>query len=331
MTLASQIEEMFRTELQLGGRAAYQYALLAKVKKRELTVDGLPCVLIYNPGRVKSVMADVSPSALANRPCFLCPDGLEHLQQTYEWEKYYIRVNPFPIFRPHFTISSVRHEPQHLTGHYADMLRLAALLPEYCIFYNGPHCGASAPDHMHFQAIPIGTLPLRRWCDIHMPPAVDPLTQMQPERQPIVQQVPVFCPSAYLLTSRSLAQMEQALWQLIDSQCSDYNVISWVCAGYYRSLIFFRSKSRPDCFYAEDPAERLLFSPATVEMAGVAVVASEDTFERMTAERLRAIIRACRTRKNIQEYNPHYYEKAISSQCRHHVGTRYPFLPKWSV
>lgn len=291
MTLASQIEEMFRTELQLGGRAAYQYALLSKVKRRELNVDGLPCILLFNPGRIRSVMADVSPEALAARPCFLCPDGLEHLQQTFQWEKYYIRVNPFPIFRPHFTISSVRHEPQRLEGHYANMLRLAALLPEYTLFYNGPQCGASAPDHMHFQAIPIASLPLQRWCDIHMPPAVDPLTQVQPERQPIVQQLPIFCPSAYLLCSRSLPQMEQELFRLIEQQTDNYNVISWTCAGYYRSLIFFRSKSRPDCFYAENPEERILFSPATVEMAGVAVVASEDSFERMTAERLGSIIR----------------------------------------
>lgn len=272
---------MFDKEMSLGGRAAKQYALLADVRRKELPVDGLNSYLIFNPGRVRSVMADVSPEVLAVRKCFLCPDGLEDMQQTFAWEHYHIRVNPFPIFHHHFTISSDKHEPQLIANHYDDMLRLAAELPEYAIFYNGPRCGASAPDHMHFQAVPIDELPLQQWCDEHIAPT-DELTVSRPG---------IYCPSAYLLCARSTEGMDKMREQLMQEVGRDINVISWVKGGYTKSLIIFRSKSRPDCFYADDPEERILISPATVEMAGIAIVATEEAFDRLDAAKLRSIIR----------------------------------------
>ena len=85
MTLGGQIEAMLQTELRLGGRAAQQYALLSAVERKDMVVDGLPCQVRFNPGRVRSVMADVSAEALAQRACFLCPDGLEEKPQTVVW------------------------------------------------------------------------------------------------------------------------------------------------------------------------------------------------------------------------------------------------------
>jgi len=281
MRLAEEIEQMFDREMQLGGRAARQYALLSSVRRKELPVDGLPSYLIFNPGRVHSVMADVSPDALAHRQCFLCPEGLEDKQQTYVWQRYHIRVNPFPIFHHHFTISSCCHEPQLIAGHYRDMLLLAAELPEYAIFYNGPRCGASAPDHMHFQAVPIDALPLQAWCDQHIAPSCS-LT---------VSKVGVFCPSAYLLCSESPDGMDEKRAEMMARLGRDVNIVTWVAGGFFKSLIIFRSKSRPDCFFAEDPQERILISPATVEMCGIAIVASEEAFCKLDAPKLKEIIR----------------------------------------
>lgn len=281
MTLAEQIHQMFDFELSLGGRAAQQYALLRDVRRKDLPIDGLGSYLIFNPGRVRSVMADVSPETLAVRKCFLCPGGLENMQQTFVWGHYHIRVNPFPIFHHHFTISSDKHEPQLIAGHYDNMLRLAAELPEYAIFYNGPRCGASAPDHMHFQAVPIDELPLQIWCDEHIAPTEE-LT---------VSKVDVYCPSAYLLCSKTTDGMDSMRQKLMAEIGRDINVITWVKDGYTKSLIIFRSKSRPDCFFAENPEERILISPATVEMAGIAIVATEDSFEKLNADKLREIIR----------------------------------------
>ena len=297
MSLLSQkIESMYDHELTLGGRAAFQYNLLRLVKRKELPIGDFPAFLFFNPGRVHSVMADVSDETLAHRQCFLCPEGLEDKQQTFLWDptmhegapRYAIRVNPFPIFAPHFTISTVRHEPQQIRGHYEDMLRFTTELPEYTIFYNGARCGASAPDHMHFQAIPMNSLPMQVYVDQHG-------------------RLPEFCPSARWIQSNSIEDMTARFFALVDEfarkqqqpTCpqampprpddADFNIISWY-NGHYNTVILFRRQSRPACFFAENPEERILISPGAVEMCGVAIVSTEDSFQRLTANKLQAII-----------------------------------------
>ena len=287
---------MYDHELTLGGRAAFQYDLLRLVKRKELPIGDFPAFLFFNPGRVHSVMADVSDETLAHRQCFLCPEGLEDKQQTFLWDptmhevtpRYAIRVNPFPIFAPHFTISTVRHEPQQIRGHYEDMLRFTTELPEYTIFYNGARCGASAPDHMHFQAIPMNSLPMQVYVDQHG-------------------RLPEFCPSARWIQSNSIEDMTARFFALVDEfahkqqqpTCpqampprpddADFNIISWY-NGHYNTVILFRRQSRPACFFAENPEERILISPGAVEMCGVAIVSTEDSFQRLTANKLQAII-----------------------------------------
>lgn len=319
MSLAETINAMYDYELSLGGRASKQYALLQDVKRRELPLGDFPSLLFFNPGRIRSVMADVSAETLAKRPCFLCPSGLEEMQQTYIWEPaspladvndtndtipsgntataphtvnkgYYVRVNPFPIFHHHFTISSMLHEPQQLRGHYRDMLLLAEEMPEYTIFYNGPRCGASAPDHMHFQAVPIGSLPMQTYCDTHG-------------------HTSAFCPSAHLVEGSDILDMERQLFALIgeyhrkdirptvpqqDPPClddADFNLITWYTQGRYKSVILFRRQARPACFFADNPDERILMSPGAVEMSGVGIVSDEACFHRLTAHKLHEIIR----------------------------------------
>ena len=129
-SLAQQMDEMFSRELALGGRASVNYAALDQVEHRAMPVDGIDAVLFFNPARVRSVMAKVDEESLRNRPCFLCPEGIGPEQLTLDWQapdgnSYWIRVNPFPIFHRHFTISIARHERQQMAGHYADMLALA--------------------------------------------------------------------------------------------------------------------------------------------------------------------------------------------------------------
>ena len=115
MNLFQTITQMFSRELEAHGRAFLNYEALGGVEKKDMTIDGFPAQLFFNPARVRSVMADVSPEALQKRACFLCPDGIEEHQLTHNWDSptghtYYIRVNPFPIFSPHFTVSSSVHE-----------------------------------------------------------------------------------------------------------------------------------------------------------------------------------------------------------------------------
>ena len=297
--LAKQMDELFSRELALGGRTAVNYAALQKVEHRAMPVDGLDAVLFFNPGRVASVMAKVDEETLRHRPCFLCPDGLGADQLTLEWHApagndYWIRVNPFPIFDRHFTISIARHERQQMTGHYADMLALAQAAPEYLFFYNGPMCGASAPDHMHFQAIPAGNLPVER--------AVrrgDALRLAGKRDGVAISRLTQYAGGTFVLSStdpEALARQFDCLLALGEIQTEReweprMNVLTWYGIGGWTTVVFFRAESRPDCFFSEDPAQQILISPGAVEMAGVAIVASRESFERLDAPRLGEIIR----------------------------------------
>lgn len=135
---------------------------LRDVKVKDVTVDGVPWRAQFNPARVVSTGAKVDKASIAARPCFLCRDNRPQCQHVHQWGDYEILVNPFPIFPGHLTIASCRHEPQSVNGHVGDMLRLACELEGYTVFYNGPQCGASAPDHLHFQAVPSEYMPLDR-------------------------------------------------------------------------------------------------------------------------------------------------------------------------
>ena len=295
MKLFQLINEMFSRELASHGRAFVNYQALSGVEVKDMTIDGFPAKLFFNPARVRSVMADVSPEALQKRACFLCPDGVEEHQLTHNWESptghtYYIRVNPFPIFSPHFTISSSVHERQELLPHLEAMLHLAKELPEMTIFYNGPMCGASAPDHMHFQAVPRHGLPIEDHFSTNYANAI------------LVQETDLQSHLAALEKVLSMASIPENASQTGSltagaSHAEEYeprwNIVSWyepASSPKFNTIVFFRRESRPMCFFAPEE-ERILFSPATVEMAGIGIVANRESFDRLTPSKLRDIIR----------------------------------------
>jgi len=290
---------MFSRELAFHGRAFINYQALSSVERKDLPVDGFPSFLFFNPARVGSVMAKVDEETLRNRKCFLCPDGLGDDQLTYNWASasgndYWIRVNPFPIFDHHFTVSVARHERQQIKGHYGDMLSLAAQMPDYLIFYNGPMCGASAPDHMHFQAVPSGSMPIQRL--VIEGKITREIAQC---RGVVISRIEKYVDGAFVIESRDFHAMERefeyivSLGEIKTSREWEprFNLLTWCNDGVLRSVIFFREESRPECFYAEDVRERIQISPASVEMSGVAIVSSKESFENLTSDRLGNIIK----------------------------------------
>ena len=293
---------MFSRELELRGRAFVNYGALKEVEVKDMTIDGFPAKLFFNPARVRSVMADVSPEALQKRACFLCPDGLEPLQLTTVWDSptgqtYFIRVNPFPIFNHHFTISSAIHERQTFAPHMESMLHLAQEMPEMSIFYNGPMCGASAPDHMHFQAVPRHSMPIEDHFDTNYANAVlvqesDLQSHMDALKKVLsMASIPENASQTGSLTAGATRTEE---WE------PRWNIISWyepasspnsliASSPKFNTIVFFRRESRPQCFFAPEN-ERILFSPGTVEMAGIGIVANQESFDRITPEVLRSMI-----------------------------------------
>ena len=302
MKLFQLINEIFSRELTSHGRAFLNYEALAGVEVKDMTIDGFPAKLFFNPARVRSVMADVSPEALQKRACFLCPDGVEEHQLTHNWDSptghtYYIRVNPFPIFSPHFTVSSSVHERQELLPHLESMLHLAQAMPEMSIFYNGPMCGASAPDHMHFQAVPRHSMPIEDHFDTNYANAV--LVQESDlqfhltalEKVLSMASIPENASQTGSLTAGASRTEE---WE------PRWNIISWyepasspnsliASSPKFNTIVFFRRESRPQCFFAPEN-ERILFSPGTVEMGGVGIVANRESFDRITPKVLRSMI-----------------------------------------
>ena len=68
-----------------------------------------------------------------------------------------------PVFSPHFTVSHLDHRPQAIAEQIDAFLRLMADFGSgWTVLYNGPRCGASAPDHLHFQAVPSGQMPIEK-------------------------------------------------------------------------------------------------------------------------------------------------------------------------
>ena len=302
MKLFEQITDMFSRELELRGRAFVNYEALDQVEVKDMTIDGFPAKLFFNPARVRSVMADVSPEALQKRACFLCPDGLEPLQLTTVWDSptgqtYFIRVNPFPIFNHHFTISSAIHERQTFAPHMESMLHLAQAMPEMSIFYNGPMCGASAPDHMHFQAVPRHSMPIEDHFDTNYANAV--LVQ-ESDLQSHLTALEKVLSKASIPENASQTGSLTAGASRTEEWEPRWNIISWyepesspnsliASSPKFNTIVFFRRESRPQCFFAPEN-ERILFSPGTVEMGGVGIVANRESFDRITPEVLRSMI-----------------------------------------
>ncbi len=139
-----------------------RYDALDDVEIKEFWFDGFKVKVQYNPGRIKSSSAKTDDVSINNRACFLCVENLPEPQQGILLaDKYLLLCNPFPIFPQHFTISSVQHEPQNIIEHIEGMLELTKhLSSDYSLIYNGPACGASAPDHFHFQAGRKNSMPI---------------------------------------------------------------------------------------------------------------------------------------------------------------------------
>lgn len=223
---------------------------LRDVKVKDVTVDGVPWRAQFNPARVVSTGAKVDKASIAARPCFLCRDNRPQCQHVHQWGDYEILVNPFPIFPGHLTIASCRHEPQSVNGHVGDMLRLACDLEGYTVFYNGPQCGASAPDHLHFQAVPSEYMPLDR-------------------RYPFKRH--------YFIDSQE--RVGEALSELLDS-LSAYGdepmvniALRAVDSSTIEAVVVPRRAHRPQCY------DTVKVSPGAVDVFGTLITVSEADFD----------------------------------------------------
>ena len=291
MDYSKAVEKLIVRQLRDWDEAGRNYAALASSVTRSLQVGASTVVLQFNPERVRSAAAAIDKRSLARRKCFLCSEHQPARQRAILWgDSYKIQVNPYPIFSEHLTIADLRHQPQRLVGRVGDMLRLAQELPPFVIFYNGPQCGASAPDHMHFQAGVKGEMPL---CD-ELSHATTHLLADSDEG--FIGYVDSLSRSLFTIETSTIRAAERYALRLFDllsvPEGGDEPMVNVMCwwepvERTWRMVVFPRRKHRPAC-YGEGPG-RLMLSPATAEMGGLWPIPSSKDFDTLTALQLQAL------------------------------------------
>jgi uncharacterized protein DUF4922 len=253
----------------------------ARGLSRRITVRREEVVLQHNPGRLRNTTADVAAAAAGSRPCFLCAGSLPPEERGVAFgSELVVLCNPHPILDRHLSVVHREHLPQRLAGRVGLLLDLAeALGPEFFALYNGPRCGASAPDHLHFQAASRDLLPIAR----ELPAGCTVLPPAQCGRSVIALR------SAD--RGRLRAWLEQSLRALPVPAGHDEPMVNLVClaqAGSLSAYLFPRGKHRPDAFHAAGDA-RVVVSPGAIDMAGVLVVPEHRDFERLDGAAVAAL------------------------------------------
>ena len=291
-----EITKFFNDQLAQWADARQRFDDLKNVKTRELPTDtGVTLRVQWNPARMVSTGAKIDKKTLGERPCFLCGHNRPKEQMAEvlagEGGNYELLVNPFPIMPQHFTIPLAAHEPQRIIGHYGMMHQLTERFPELTVFYNGPLCGASAPDHMHLQVGTTGILPLQQqWGRLQK--SLSTLCTLA-DGATLSLLAGYVCP-AFIISSRcseSDAILFDRLYQHAPSEPM-MNILAWRNNGCLMTVVFLRRKHRPDCYYAEGDAQRLV-SPGALDMAGLIITPRQQDFEKISASQATAILREC--------------------------------------
>lgn len=292
---SNNLDGLFTSQLEIWPQARNNYNALSSVQKKTLTVNGFEVQVHFNAARIVSSIAKVDEKSIKERKCFLCEENRPKIQEglLYRGEsgsEYIALINPFPIFPKHLTISETRHVDQLVLGRIGDMLGLCEELGEYVIFYNGPKCGASAPDHMHFQAGNKGFLPIEyNFNSIQK-------SKVYKDDKVTISLLDSFVNGAFIFESHSLQELSEyfeKFYKLLPLQQNEQepmmNIIAWKEDLTYRLIVFVRRKHRPECFFIEGDAN-ILLSPASVDLGGVFITPLEKDFEKITASDLEMII-----------------------------------------
>lgn len=284
-----ELEQFFNGQLESWDLACQNYNGLASVQLREMSLNGCNFGVQFNPTRIVSTGASIDKQTIAQRPCFLCAKNRPPEQVAVPMlGRYELLVNPFPILTRHFTLPSLKHEPQRILESYLDLIHMAELLPSLFLFYNGPRCGASAPDHLHFQAGQRGIVPLERDFSQQYHPHVLGISPLQNYLVP-----------AWSILASTPEESNRLFLSLYNSMPSDkesgepmINILCWYEADekVFITIVIPRHKHRPDCYYAEN-GEKYLISPGAIDMGGLIITPRKEDFDRLTAEQVGHILK----------------------------------------
>jgi hypothetical protein len=269
--MLQQIDRLFEEQLTSWPLLARGTAGLKEAQTRTLNLNGYSIQLRHLPHRIGSTTAAVDQASIAKRPCFLCASNLPAEEKGLSFNsELTIYCNPFPILDRHMTIVHRDHRPQRIAGQIANIVAVADALPGYFVIYNGPECGASAPDHLHFQA-----------CSAEGVPIISDVDRT------VGQAIPNYGRRVVVLRETDRERLIAALSELIPVREPEplLNLAIFRKGNAVIAAFFPRRKHRPDVFYSGE----LTVSPATIDLCGVFVTPVQKDFERISPEDIRRI------------------------------------------
>ncbi|MCR5132225.1 MAG: DUF4922 domain-containing protein [Prevotella sp.] len=306
----SALTRFFDRQLEKWAQARGNYRDLCDAQSREIAVGDMSVRVQWNPARMVSTGAKIDSKTIAERPCFLCRKNqpkeqigkLIQAKRKSSGHAYHLLVNPYPILPMHFTIPLTTHEPQLIRGHYSDIHMLLCRYPNLMVFYNGPKCGASAPDHMHLQAGTSGILPLQQaWQRLSR--NLETVYQLD-ENSSISLLRDFVCPAFVIRSKNSEAdnRLFSVLYRALEEERPEadvanreepmLNIVAWRNDDEQVSVVFPRRKHRPDCYY-EEVVRQLMVSPGALDMSGLIITPRGEDFSRITAADVEKIMQEC--------------------------------------
>ena len=295
--IAQKVEQLFQQQMLDWPLMRDNYSALENAQVRELALGDSLIILQHNPERLRSSAARIDAASIASRPCFLCDENQPKEQKALLWDggRYKIQVNPYPIFPRHFTIAANEHIPQGISNpaRVDDLLKLAHELPDYVLFYNGAKCGASAPDHFHFQAGLRQMLPLcaevinpLQWPD-------ESILESDADgfigfNQRLGRFMFLIKTAEPVLAGLYFARLQLAMMGALGiNEEPMQNLLCWYEDGDYYLVVIPRLKHRPSCY--GDGENQFVLSPASVDMGGLWTVPVKTDFDKLDATSIKAI------------------------------------------
>ena len=281
------INDLIEAQLQTWQEAKVNFDRLREIERKPMPLGDFPVAAQLNPARIRSTGASVDKESISKRSCFLCKANRPEEQMSGTWptEEWELLVNPFPILPVHFTIASTKHIPQAEIP--ADMAIMAENAPSLTFFYNGARAGASAPDHLHCQAMLKSELPIVDLVEKHHPEKRG--GWMSSEEYGL--DLPFNFMSAIIKPGLpGMFNLSRALTAFgIDSTTGEkdtglINAFFWISdSGFLRIVIVPRRAHRPSLYFLPE-RERYMISPGAVDMAGLIIVPREEDFHRLSPE-----------------------------------------------
>lgn len=269
---------------------AEKVAQLDAVETKEFQFGNYSIVAQHNPARIVSTGAKTDSKSIANRKCFLCEANRPAEQLKLDFNsKFTILVNPFPILKDHLTIAAKKHCEQNIKNYIEDMLAIAESLPHFIVFYNGPKCGASAPDHMHFQAVAKGQMPFEK--ELNQQES----TILSDNRDGKISMISGMGRKCLLLQSARKDMMASFFHQMYNQLSQGkpeepmMNVFVRFENGAFDLFIFRRKAHRPSQYFSEK--DSWMISPGAIDMGGIMVVPRTEDFNRINKEVIEDIYR----------------------------------------